>query len=151
MEWMQELLAAVPAAAKYRAQLEQMAGDNARLKAENTELKSELAQYIEQWETLDGDAVRTLQYLAQEAFESAEAIARTHNMNLQIADMYLRFLVKHAYVAAPAATVNSGYDLTSKGRRYLREARTPETDQLCRWQTATYSSSGWFISRSRAV
>ncbi len=121
MEWMQDLLGAVPAAAKYRAELEQMAAENAGLKAENAHLKSELAQYIEQWETLDGDAVRTLQYLAREAFESAEAIAQTHNMNLQIAEMYLQFLVKHAYVATPAAAAGSGYDITSKGRRYLRQ------------------------------
>ena len=121
MEWMEELLGAVPAAAKYRAELEKITHENARLKSENAELKTELAQYIEQWETLDGDAVRTLQYLAQDAFESAEAIARTHNMNFQIAEMYLHFLVKHAYVAAPAAAAKSSYDLTSKGRRYLRE------------------------------
>ena len=121
MEWMDELLGAVPAAAKYRAELEKVAHENVRLKNENAELKMELAQYIEQWETLDGDAVRTLQYLAQDALESAEAIARTHNMNFQIAEMYLHFLVKHAYVAAPATAAKSGYDLTSKGRRYLRE------------------------------
>jgi len=117
MEWMEELLGAAPAAAQYRAELEQMAGENARLKAENAGLKSELAQYIEQWETLDGDAVRTLQYLARDAFESADAIARAHNMNFQIAEMYLQFLVKHAYVAIPAA--GARYDLTAKGRRYL--------------------------------
>ena len=121
MEWMDELLGAVLVAAKYRAELEKVAYENVRLKNENAELKMELAQYIEQWETLDGDAVRTLQYLAQDAFESAEAIARTHNMNFQIAEMYLHFLVKHAYVAAPATAAKSGYDLTSKGRRYLRE------------------------------
>ena len=109
------------AAAKYRAELETLARENARLHGENTELKNELAQYIEQWETLDGDAVRTLQYLAQGAYASADAIARTHNMNFQIAEMYLHFLVKHAYVAAPGATAQSGYDLTPKGRRYLRD------------------------------
>ena len=119
MDWMKELLATVPAAAKYCAQLENVARENAQLRAENAELKTELAQYIEQWETLDGDAVRTLQYLAQDAFESADAIARTHNMNFQIAEMYPQFLVKHAYVAAPAAAAKSAYDLTSKGRRYL--------------------------------
>ena len=118
---MEELLGTVPAAAKYRAELETLARENARLHSENTELKNELAQYIEQWETLDGDAVRTLQYLAQGAYASADAIARTHNMNFQIAEMYLHFLVKHAYVAAPGATAQSGYDLTPKGRRYLRD------------------------------
>ena len=118
MGWMEELLGTVPAAAKYRAELETL---RARLHGENAELKNELAQYIEQWETLDGDAVRTLQYLAQGAYASADAIARTHNMNFQIAEMYLQFLVTHAYVAAPGATAQSGYDLTPKGRRYLRD------------------------------
>ena len=121
MGWMEELLGTVPAAAKYRAELETLARENARLHGENAELKNELAQYIEQWETLYGDAVRTLQYLAQGAYASADAIARTHNMNFQIAEMYLHFLVKHAYVAAPGATAQSGYDLTPKGRRYLRD------------------------------
>ena len=121
MGWMEELLGTVPAAAKYRAELETLARENARLRSENAELKNELAQYIEQFETLDGDAVRTLQYLAQGAYASADAIARTHNMNSQIAEMYLQFLVTHAYVAAPGATAQSGYDLTPKGRRYLRD------------------------------
>ena len=121
MGWMEELPGTVPAAAKYRAELETLARENARLHSENTELKNELAQYIEQWETLDGDAVRTLQYLAQGAYAGADAIARTHNMNFQIVEMYLHFLVKHAYVAAPGATAQSGYGLTPKGQRYLRD------------------------------
>src|SRR3954465_9757230 len=75
MEWMQEMLRAVPGASKYRLELERLAADNGRLERENGELKEELAQYIEQWETLDGEAVRTLRYLAAAAFDSAEAIA----------------------------------------------------------------------------
>jgi regulator of replication initiation timing len=121
MEWMQEMLRAVPQAAKYRRDLEQLAAENARLKLENAALQDELAQYIEQWETLDGDAVNTLRYLAATAFDSAQAIATTHDMNIQIAEMYLHFLVKHAYVAAPTATDRRVYDLTAKGRRYLQQ------------------------------
>src|SRR3954465_8270987 len=111
MEWMQDLLRAVPPASKYREDLEQLAAENARLKLENAALQDELAQYIEQWETLDGDAVNTLRYLAGAAFDSAHAIATTHDMNIQIAEMYLHFLVKHAYVAAPAGTDRRVYDL----------------------------------------
>ena len=91
MGWMEELLGTVPAAAKYRAELEILARENARLRSENAELKNELAQYIEQWETLDGDAVRTLQYLAQGAYASADAIARTHNTNFQIVECTCNF------------------------------------------------------------
>lgn len=116
-----ELIREIPALEKYRDELDALERDNRQLRAENAELRTELADFIGKWETLDGDAVRTLQYLAQDAFDSADAIARTHNMNFQIAEMYLHFLVKHAYVAAPAVAANSAYGLTPKGRRYLRE------------------------------
>jgi predicted nuclease with TOPRIM domain len=121
MEWMQEMLRVVPGASNYRAELERLAAENARLERENGELKDELAQYIEQWETLDGEAVRTLRYVAAAAFDSAEAIASAHQMNLQIAELYLHFLVQHAYVAAPAGTTRQAYDVTAKGRRYLQQ------------------------------
>jgi predicted transcriptional regulator len=121
MGFIADLVREIPALAKYQTELEAMERDNARLKTENAELKMELGQYIEKWETLDGDAVKTLQHLAQEEFESAGAIAQTHNMNFQITEMYLQFLVKHAYVHAPAASGKSGYGLSHKGRRYLHE------------------------------
>jgi hypothetical protein len=118
MEWMTELLDTVPGAAKYRAALLRLATEHAALERENAGLKQELACYIERWETLDGDAVRTLRYLGLGRYDGAEAIAREHGMNLQISEMYLQFLVKHAYVAMAA---NEGYGLTLKGRRYLTE------------------------------
>ena len=103
MELIAELVREIPELAKYQARLEALERDNQHLKAENAELKIELGQYIEKWETLDGDAVRTLQHLAQNEFENARAIAQTHNMNFQIAEMYLQFLVTHAYVVPPVA------------------------------------------------
>ena len=121
MEWMQEILRAVPQASKYLVELEELAAENARLERENAALKDELAQYIEQWETLDGDAVNTLRYLAAGAFDSAQAIATAHAMNIQIAELYLHFLVKHAYVAAPVAAAKPVYYLTPNGRRYLHQ------------------------------
>ena len=42
MGWMEELLGTVPAAAKYRAELETLVRENARLRSENAELKNEL-------------------------------------------------------------------------------------------------------------
>jgi hypothetical protein len=134
MEWMQEMLRAVPGVSKYRVELERLAAENARLEHENGELKNELAQYIEQWETLDGEAVRTLRYLAASAFDSAEAIASAHQMNLQIAELYLHFLVQHAYVAAPAGATRPAYDLTAKGRQLAATTRVPELGGICQWQ-----------------
>jgi hypothetical protein len=40
-------------------------------------------------------------------------------MNSQIAEMYLQFLVTHAYVHPPAPDGKAGYGLSHKGRRYL--------------------------------
>jgi predicted transcriptional regulator len=116
-----DLIRENPALAGHRSALEHMERENERLKAENAELKQELGEFINKWETLDGDAVRTLRYLAQGEFGNADAIARTHDMNLQIAQAYLQFLVTHAYAAAPVAGGSSTYGLTHKGRRYLRE------------------------------
>ena len=116
-----EIVREFPALAKHQAALETMERDNVRLAAENAELKVELAQYIEKWETLDGDAVTTLRYLAQAEYDNAGAIAQAHDMNIQIAELYLQFLVTQAYVAAPAAGEKSVYCLTHKGRRYLFE------------------------------
>ena len=121
MELIAKLISEVPAAEKYRAERDKLEAENELLKMENAELKKELSQFIEKWETLDGDAVKTLQHLAQDAFESAGAIAQAHNMNFQIAEMYLQFLVTHAYVAAPATGGTPAYGLTHKGRRYLLE------------------------------
>jgi regulator of replication initiation timing len=116
-----ELIREIPALAPHRDLLESLAHENERLKAENADLKKELGEYISQWETLDGDAVTTLRHVAAADFESAEAIARTHHMNGQIAELYLRFLVTHAYVAEPPIGGSAAYGLTHKGRRYLRE------------------------------
>jgi hypothetical protein len=115
-----DLIHDIPALAAHRGKLESLERENDRLKAENAELKKELGEYINKWETLDGDAVATLRHVAAAEFDSAESIARTHHMNGQIAELYLRFLVTHAYVAAPQAGA-AAYGLTHKGRRYLRE------------------------------
>jgi predicted transcriptional regulator len=121
MSLIADLVREIPALAKHRPALDAIVSENASLKSENAELKVELAQYIEKWETLDGDAVRTLRYLAQAEYDNAAAIAQAHDMNIQIAELYLQFLVTHAYVAAPLAGGKSAYGLTHKGRRYLLE------------------------------
>lgn len=121
MSLIADLVREIPALARHQSALDEIVSENARLKSENAELKLELAQYIEKWETLDGDAVRTLRYLAQAEYDDAGAIAQAHDMNIQIAELYLQFLVTHAYVAAPPAGGKSAYGLTHKGRRYLLE------------------------------
>ncbi len=91
----------------------------AALQAENAELKNELEQYIEKWETLDGDAVKVLIYLSRHKTGVAKEIAKADGANVQIADQYLKYLAQHHYVRSPAAT--KPYSILHKGVRYLQE------------------------------
>jgi hypothetical protein len=118
--WIADLLKEVPAAAKYRAQLDEMEQENRRLKAENGELSEELAQFIHSWVTLDWDAVRTLVYLAQHERAHASEIAQAYEMNAHLVESHLNYLVAGHFVHAP---VNGEpcHSLAHKGRRYLRE------------------------------
>jgi len=115
-----DLIRKIPAAAKYRAALEAMERENVQLKAENDDLKQELAQYLQQWETLDGDAVTTLVYLSQYERGHSHEIAATTKVNPQTVEAYLKFLAQHAYVHPPADG-EAGFGIAHKGRRYLRE------------------------------
>lgn len=94
----------------------------ALLEAENAELKIELEQYIEKWETLDGDAVKALMYLSRHKSALPKEVAKGNGVNLQIADSYLKFLSRHDYVRAPAAA-GKPYTILHKGMRYLEERR----------------------------
>lgn len=115
-----DLIRKVPAATKYRAALEAMERENVQLKAENEDLKQELAQYLQQWETLDGDAVTTLVYLSQDQRGHPHEIAATTEVNPQTVEAYLKFLAQHAYVHPPADG-EAGYGIAHKGRCYLGE------------------------------
>lgn len=120
------LLKQVPAAAKFKSRLEAIETELATLRAENLHLREELAQYLEQWETLDGPQVSAMQYLAQHATGGAPDIAKANAMNIQIAETSLRFLADLQYVqAATAGKTASGkkpqFQLAPKGERYLRE------------------------------
>jgi len=92
----------------------------AALQAENAALKSELEQYIEKWETLDGDAVNALIYLARHKKGVAKEIAKANGINIQIADHYLNYLAQHHYVLAPASA-SKPFTIQHKGVRYLEE------------------------------
>jgi hypothetical protein len=118
--WIADLLRDVPAAAKYRVQLDAMEKENQLLKAENGELKEELAQFIQSWVTLDWDAVRTLVYLAQHERAHAGEIAQAYQMNAHLVESHLNYLVAGHFVHAPV-NGEQRHSLAHKGRRYLRE------------------------------
>lgn len=116
-----DLLKEIPAAAKYQPALVAMENENALLKAENAELQEELAQYTQQRNTLDGDAVKTLVYLSQYERGHAGEIAQAYQLNIQIVEMYLNNLVEGGYIHAPLNGQAPHHGLAQKGRRYLRE------------------------------
>ncbi len=120
------LLKQVPAAAKFKPKLMALEKELAQLRNENTQLREDLAQFINQWETLDGPQVSALQYLAAHTRGHAADIAQSAQMNIQIAETSLVFLRQYDYVNAegggkPALGKKSPYTLSAKGARYLRE------------------------------
>lgn len=124
------LLKQVPAAAKFKPKLEALEMELSQLRAENARLQEALAQYIEQWETLDGPQVNTLQYLAANTQGGAAQIAKCIQVNIQIAETSLLFLQQSSYVQAVKSIVagdiamrskRAQFCLTAKGDRYLRE------------------------------
>ena len=120
------VLKQVPAAAKFKVKLTALEDEVVALRAENARLKDELAQYLEQWETLDSPQLAVLQYLAQHEHGHAAAIAKDAAMNMQIADTSLIFLAQHQFVAPKASGkaargIKVQYTLAAKGIRYLRE------------------------------
>lgn len=120
MRLIADLLKEIPAASPYQTALLEMEQENARLRAENAGLKEELAQFINNWETLDWDAVRALIYLSEHEHGHAHEIAGTCQMHIQIAECSLNYLAKGGFVQAPL-NGEPRYGLAHKGRRYLRE------------------------------
>lgn len=120
MEWISRLLDEVPGTTPYRARLESLMREHAELKAENARLHDELAWFIPKWDTLDGDAVRTLEYLSRVERGHPQEIAKANQVNIQIVESYLVFLEQWQYVHAVAGG-EPHFNISDKGRRYLRE------------------------------
>lgn len=120
MRLIADLLKEIPASSPHQTALLEMEQEIARLRAENAGLKEELAQFINNWETLDWDAVRALVYLSEHEHGQAHEIAGSCQMHIQIAECSLNYLAKGGFVhASPGA--GPRYGLAHKGRRYLRE------------------------------
>jgi hypothetical protein len=117
---MTRLLKEVPEAAPYRAQLESLFREHAELKAENERLQDELAWFIPKWDTLDGDAVRTLEYLSRVERGHPQEIAGANQVNIQIVESYLVFLLKLRFVHAVDGS-EAHFRISDKGRRYLHD------------------------------
>lgn len=118
-----ELLNAVPAAKKFKTRLEALEAEVARLQAENAELKAELGLFIDRWETLDGDALETLLYLARNEHGHPAEIAKANRVNIQIVETYLKQLVSGDYVELTKKGKAARFALAHKGRWYLRERK----------------------------
>ncbi|MGE0559285.1 MAG: hypothetical protein AB7E73_12135 [Burkholderiales bacterium] len=125
VDWITQLLKDAPAAAPYRAQLETLAREHAELKAENARLKDELAWFIPQWDTLDGDAVRTLEHLSRVERAQPPEIAAVNKVNIQIVESYLVYLAKGEFVHPPL-NGEPHFRISAKGRRYLNDRGLPK-------------------------
>ena len=81
-------------------------------------LSDELDWFIPKWDTLDGDAVRTLEYLSRVERGYPPEIAKSNQVNIQIVESYLIYLMKGQFVHA-AANGEQHFHISEKGRRYL--------------------------------
>jgi len=120
VEWINKMLKEVPAAAQYQQQLESLAREHAELKSENARLNDELAWFIPKWDTLDGDAVRTLEYLSRVERGIPQEIAGANQVNIQIVESYLQYLIKGQFVRT-ADNGGQHFCISEKGRRYLSD------------------------------
>jgi hypothetical protein len=106
--------------------LQKLQKEVVRLRAENARLNDELAQYVEQWETLDGPQVGTLIYLCERDHGIAPDIAHDLDVNIQIVESSLVFLEKCRYIVQAAGVAKSArgkkqrFRLAPKGVRYLK-------------------------------
>jgi len=116
----------VDVTAPKNTKLQKLQKEVVRLRAENTRLTNELAQYAEQWETLDGPQVSTLIYLCERDHGIASDIACDLDANIQIVESSLVFLEKCQYIVQAAGAAKSmrgkkqRFSLAPKGMRYLK-------------------------------
>jgi hypothetical protein len=109
-----------PSQPRQNASVERLRQKITALEMENADLRTELEQYIEKWETLDGDAVKALIYLSRHKTALPKEVAKGNGVHLNIADSYLKYLSRHQYVRAPSAS-GKPYTIQHKGIRYLEE------------------------------
>lgn len=116
-----ELLKAVPAAKKFKTRLEALEAEVEQLRAENAALKAELGVFIDRWETLDGDALDILRYLAAKPQGKPAEMATANRVNIQIVDTYLKQLVTGSYVETVKKGRTTTFAIAPKGKWYLQE------------------------------
>ena len=120
MKLIADLIKEFPGARKYRADLEALAAENERLKAENAELRRDPSHFLEKWETLDGPAVATLIELAQLEHGNPADLAASGRVHIQLAESYLKYLATREFVH-PHPSGKERYRIGAKGQRYLHE------------------------------
>lgn len=137
MGWIADLLKEIPSAARYKAELEEMEGENTKLKQKVFSLESEnnnLRQEIQRRDDviqkekshnnlLDEIKVNILLFLSKQRDKlTDEQVFRSLNMNPQVVKFHLqeleksRMVCRALYVGSPCE-----WYLAQEGRRYLIE------------------------------
>jgi len=135
--WIADLLKEIPSAARYKAELEEMEGENSQLKqkicsleSENEKLRQEIQRrddIVQKEKPHDNllDKVKTnilLLLSKRQDRLTDEQIAQTIKTNLQIVKFHLQELtIKHMVDRALSINSPSQWYLAQEGRKYLIE------------------------------
>jgi hypothetical protein len=130
MGWIADLLQEIPSAARYKAELESMEKENAKLKeqvalltAANQRLEAQAAQNSAAGPQLDKECELALLYVSKHARASAKNVAHAVAIPQARTDMHLVDLQEKLYVTKNYAWDDGDYfySLMQDGRRYLNK------------------------------
>jgi hypothetical protein len=128
MGWIADLLKEVPSAARYKAELEELAAEHASLKQENATLKNALEKANAELATLrlggDGnlgpEKEKILRLLSERDRLPPQVIASACGMGVELTNFHLEELFESEHVTNVLVMGEGAYySLDQKGRRYL--------------------------------
>ena len=128
MGWLADLLKEIPSAARYKAELEQLAREHTGLKAENATLKAALekanaelaASRLGAGGDLGPEKEKILRLLSERDRLAPQAIASACGMGVELANFHLEELFDSNHVTNVLVMGEGAYySLDQNGRRYL--------------------------------
>lgn len=128
MGWLADLLKEIPSAARYKAELEQLASEHTALKQENATLKTALEKANAEiaasrpgvGANLGPEKEKILRLLSERDRLPAQAIAAACGMGVELTNFHLEELFDSSHVTNVLVMGEGAYySLDQNGRRYL--------------------------------
>jgi DNA-binding MarR family transcriptional regulator len=148
MGWIADLLKEIPSAARYKAELEAMQTENAKLKEENARLNQAVEHYSKDIEnlkkplslpsTVSDNEIKILEYIAHcKSYPTVTDITQELSITVPLADFHLQNLIDLNYVEdikrpifEDSKHTEDVYCITQNGRRHLMIKMLSKTSKL---------------------